>query len=181
MAISALVTKDLIEGLLGPISELVDELHVSVEEKAELKNKIYAKAIELTEKSLDYEKELFSSQAKVILAEATGQSWIQRNWRPLTMLAFVAMFIWNWTGGAWTGTMVNFPEWVGTAFTVGLGGYVAGRSAEKIASTVSLNRDLLKMPGEGQRDLKAWRKLLKSAKTDEERERILELISEATG
>lgn len=159
------ITKDIIAGILGPVSDIIDELHVSVEEKAELKNKIHQQAIQMTTSALEYEQEIFRSKAAIVMAEANGQSWLQRNWRPLTMISFVALFIWNWTGGVWFGHMVDFPDWVGTAFTVGLGGYVAGRSAEKIASTITLNKDLLSVPGE-QKNLEEMRasKILKFMK-----------------
>lgn len=176
---SLLPYKDLIEGLVGPISELIDELHVSVEEKANLKNQIYAKAIQLTETALAYEQNLFKSKADIIIAEAQGASWLQRNWRPVLMLTFGFMLVWNWVVVPLFGaTPIEFPNWVGTLMTAGVGGYIVGRSAEKIATSVSLNQDLLRTPGESQRDLKAWRKMLKAAKTPEERERILDAMAE---
>lgn len=70
--------------------------------------------------------------AKVIMAEAQGESWLQRNWRPLLMLWFAGL-----VGAHWLGyTPPNLPESVVTSLLdivqVGVGGYVVGRSAEKI-------------------------------------------------
>ena len=68
---------------------------------------------------------------KIITAEASGESWLQRNWRPLLMLWFAGL-----VGAHWLGyTPPNLPESVVVNLLdivqVGVGGYVLGRSAEK--------------------------------------------------
>lgn len=70
--------------------------------------------------------------ANIILAEANGESWLQRNWRPLLMLWFAAL-----VGAHWLGfTPPNLPDAVVEKLLdivqVGVGGYVLGRSAEKV-------------------------------------------------
>ena len=67
----------------------------------------------------------------IITAEANGESWLQRNWRPLLMLWFAGL-----VGAHWLGfTPPNLPEAVVLNLLdivqVGVGGYVIGRSAEK--------------------------------------------------
>ena len=67
----------------------------------------------------------------IITAEANGESWLQRNWRPLLMLWFAGL-----VGAHWLGfTPPNLPEAVVMNLLdivqVGVGGYVIGRSAEK--------------------------------------------------
>ena len=69
---------------------------------------------------------------KIITAEATGESWLQRNWRPLLMLWFAGL-----VGAHWLGfTPPNLPEAVVVNLLdivqVGVGGYVLGRTAEKV-------------------------------------------------
>ena len=69
---------------------------------------------------------------KIITAEAQGESWLQRNWRPLLMLWFAGL-----VGAHWLGfTPPNLPESVVINLLdivqVGVGGYVLGRSAEKV-------------------------------------------------
>jgi hypothetical protein len=72
------------------------------------------------------------AQAKIVLAEAQG-SWLQRNWRPLLMVTFAGLVVAHWFGF----TLSNIPESVQNSLLnivmVGVGGYVAGRSAEKVA------------------------------------------------
>ncbi|WP_305790653.1 3TM-type holin [Candidatus Endoriftia persephone] len=78
-------------------------------------------------KVLDYETKLMESQASIIKAETTGQSWLQRSWRPVTMLTFLALVVFDSFG--WLANPLADEAW--TLLQIGLGGYVAGRSAEK--------------------------------------------------
>ena len=70
------------------------------------------------------------------MAEAGGKSWIQRSWRPVTMLTFVGIVLMRWFG-----LTVAVPEAVEvelmSLIKIGLGGYVAGRSIEKVTETAS--------------------------------------------
>ena len=83
-------------------------------------------------KVLDYETKLMDNQAAIIKAEATGQSWLQRNWRPITMLTFLILVVCDSFGIL--AFRLSDEAWV--LLQIGLGGYVAGRSAEKITSQV---------------------------------------------
>lgn len=79
------------------------------------------------------------SQASVIIAEATGQSWLQRNWRPLLMLTFTYIIAHNYiivpilrmfTFGAGIPVLAIPPD-MWDLLKLGIGGYIAGRSIEK--------------------------------------------------
>jgi hypothetical protein len=77
------------------------------------------------------ELERLATQAGIITAEANGESWLQRNWRPVTMLWFAGL-----VGAHWLGyTPPNLGEAQVLALLdivqVGIGGYVVGRSVEK--------------------------------------------------
>ena len=108
--------------------KLVDELHTSDEERLQLQSQIKAVENELLAKVIDYESQLLQSKTAIITAEATGQSWIQRNWRPITMLTFLALVVMDSFG--WLPNPLAKEAWI--LLQIGLGGYVAGRSAEKI-------------------------------------------------
>lgn len=119
-----------ISSIFEPAVKLIDELHTSDEEKLELQRKIKQVENELLTKVIDYESKLLESQTRVITAEATGQSWLQRSWRPITMLTFLVLVVCDSFG------LLTFrlSEDAWTLLQIGLGGYVAGRSAEKITS-----------------------------------------------
>lgn len=77
------------------------------------------------------EAEELRAASSIILAEVQGESWLQRNWRPVLMLWFAAL-----VGGYWFGfTPENLsPEAIEGLFLlvqIGIGGYIVGRSAEK--------------------------------------------------
>ena len=66
--------------------------------------------------------------ARLVAAEAGGQSWLQRNWRLLTMLAFLVLVVADSFG--LLAFRLSAEAW--QLLQIGLGGYVVGRSVEKI-------------------------------------------------
>ncbi len=117
-----------ISDIFKPAAELIDNIHDSGEEMLTLKTELVKIENQLSLKILEYESKLMEAQASVIRAEATGQSWIQRNWRPVTMLTFLVLVVLD-TFGVFH-TELNEKAWL--LLQIGLGGYVVGRSAEKI-------------------------------------------------
>ena len=94
-------------------------------------------ALKLREVEASITQALIQQRGSVVQAEASGESWLQRNWRPMVMLWFAGL-----VGGYWFGfTPDNLSdETVGALFEIvqyGLSGYIIGRSAEKITRTVS--------------------------------------------
>jgi len=67
----------------------------------------------------------------IILAEAQGESWLQRNWRPMMMLWFGALLGLYWFGvlppNLTQGTLDNLFN----LLQLGIGGYIGGRTVEK--------------------------------------------------
>ena len=90
-------------------------------------------------KVMDYEKQLLEAKASIITAEATGASWLQRNWRPITMLTFLILVVFDTFGM----TTFRLAEEAWTLLQIGLGGYVVGRSAEKIIPKIT---EVMKQP-----------------------------------
>lgn len=74
--------------------------------------------------------------AEVVKAEAQSGHWLTANWRPLTMLTFVGLVVARWFG--WTAPGMTEAEYLSIydLIKIGLGGYVVGRSAEKIVPAV---------------------------------------------
>ena len=119
------VIKDLLAGL--------DNLFTSKEEKIKAENVI--KQI-LIEKQL----ELQRMQTEIIVAEAQG-NFIQRSWRPILMLSFGFIVIYVKFAAPLFGLPIPELEiefW--ELLKIGIGGYVVGRSAEKIADKVTITK-----------------------------------------
>lgn len=121
-----------IGGLVKPVTELVDELSTSDEEKGRLKNQLTKIENMFAGKILEYEGKIAQMKADVIMAEAKGESWLQRTWRPITMLTFLALVVMHYLG------LLEFelsPE-MWSLLKIGVGGYIGSRGAEKIVPAV---------------------------------------------
>ena len=81
---------------------------------------------------VEWEQRVMEARAAVLVEEARG-SWLQRSWRPLVMLTFAVIVL--------VGTFVSLPILDDTSrfwdlLEIGLGGYVVGRSGEKMATAI---------------------------------------------
>ena len=121
-----------IADIFAPAAKLIDDLHTSDEEKLTLANKLTTIQNEMHSKVIDYETKILESKTAIITAEANGQSWLQRSWRPITMLTFLALVVCDSFG--WLANPLAPEAW--TLLQIGLGGYVAGRSLEKVVEKV---------------------------------------------
>ena len=116
---------NLIGTIGGKVLDIVDDV---VEDKDAANNLKYQIQKQLNEtKSTELE-----AQAKIVLAEARG-SWLQHNLRALLMVTFTGQVVAQWFGF----TAPDIPESVQNSLLnivmIGVGGYVMGRSAEKVA------------------------------------------------
>lgn len=122
----------LIGQVFEPAAKLIDSIHTSEEERLDAKTRMLESQSALTMKVLDYEAQLMQMQSSVILAEAQGASWLQRNWRPITMLSFLGLVLLDSFG--LLAFRLATEAW--TLLQIGLGGYVVGRSGEKVMSAM---------------------------------------------
>ena len=122
-----------VSGLIAPVTDLVGKFVEDKDKANELRAQMFGVQMQMSEKMMDYEKQLLESQKSVIVAEATGQSWLQRSWRPITMLTFLFLVVADSFG--WLAFRLADQAW--TLLQIGLGGYVTGRSLEKIAPKVT--------------------------------------------
>jgi len=113
--------------LLKPINAVIGKF-TSEKERLEAQAALVRLEVQLSERMLQYETGLMDARSKAIAAEASGRSWLQSNWRPLTMLTFLVLIVADCLG--WLPRAM--PERVWDIVELGLGGYVIGRSAEKV-------------------------------------------------
>lgn len=127
-----------IKGLIGEIGGVIDNVHTSEEERAAAKAKLRALETEATAQILAHAESLFRSQRDVLVAEITGESALQRNWRPLTALVFVFIIFNNYVivpyvsafGGAVP--TLEIPNGMWALLTTMISGYVVSRGVEKV-------------------------------------------------
>lgn len=79
----------------------------------------------------------FSARAGIVTTEAASENWLASSWRPILMLTFGALIVARWFG--WAAPNLSEAEYLKlwSIVELGLGGYVIGRSAEKIAPAVA--------------------------------------------
>jgi hypothetical protein len=75
--------------------------------------------------------------ANIVNTEAQSHSWLASNWRPISMLTFVSLVVARMFG--WTAPGISPVEYdhLWNIVELGFGGYVIGRSAEKIVPQVA--------------------------------------------
>ena len=129
--------------LIGPIFELfkkgLDAVWPDPATKADAQLKLLVQLQSADQAELNAAIAQLQQQAAVVLAEAAGESWLQRNWRPILMLVVVAIVANNYLVAPYLRAMfgaaamptLDLPERLWDLMTLGVGGYVAGRSVEK--------------------------------------------------
>ena len=124
----------------GPLSVIIDRYVSDLELRRKLKAELEQGLLEHLSKSAELQKD-------VILAEINSEHWLTGNWRPLLMLALMGFLIlvglviplidllvghpiayqprWN-----------DLPAGFWDFLAVGMGGYIGGRSLEKITNQI---------------------------------------------
>lgn len=128
---------NLIQSIFKPAVELIDNVHTSQEEKLQHKERLLVTQAAVIDQVLQYEKDSFESRSKIIEAEARSEHWLTAVWRPITMLTFLALCVGDSLG--LLASPLRDEAWM--LLQLGLGGYVVGRSAEKITKSVLSNKD----------------------------------------
>ena len=135
---------------VSTVGKVIDDLVTSDEEKGELKLKFLNQQLDTIREAnkmelakLQADTEYMKAQAENIRAEATSESWIARSWRPTTMLLLIIGILLHQFGlddafaSVFGGHGIS-DEYVDEYFTlvqIGLGGYIVGRSGEKMVKT----------------------------------------------
>jgi len=91
--------------------------------------------------------ELTKQAGSVITAEANSAHWIVAAWRPLTMLTFTAIVANNYIIAPYIlmffdqDVALEMPPELWNLLTIGLGGYIVGRSGEKMVKAHAKGKD----------------------------------------
>jgi hypothetical protein len=121
--------------ILGPLFGIIDQAVPDRDLAAKLKADIQVAVLRIQEKTLE-------SQKDIIVAEAQGESTLQRVWRPSFMILLMVSMVVSVVGGmagygnniasGWNS--INDEAWL--LMQIGLGGYIGGRTIEKTAKSV---------------------------------------------
>ncbi len=126
----------LVSLLAGPLVDVAKQWIAKEADEAELEAKIRSAL-------LDALSRMTAAQAQVLVAELSGESWLQRNWRPIVALTSFAILVWysfavpilvNWFGAPPLQAGTTVQDWMYPIVLTCIGGYIAGRSFEKAAA-----------------------------------------------
>jgi len=126
--------------LIGPISGLISKVLDKAVGDKDLKEKLNAEAMNqlMTQDHSEFEIHL-KEAGSIIRAEANSESWLARNWRPMLMCLFGLIIANNYIIFPYfnmfmpeKAVLLPVPEYLWDLLKLGVGGYVVGRSGEKI-------------------------------------------------
>lgn len=126
----------LLGDLVGGVGSIIDDLHTSDEERLTARRRLVALHTTAVENALEYEAHRLRQGAETVRAEVASQSVLARNWRPAVVLFFAGVVGAHWFG--WTSEGLGEAEVLKLMDIVefSLGGYVVGRTVEKMAPAV---------------------------------------------
>ncbi len=122
---------------IDAVGNAIDKIDKS-DEKLDLQLKYKQLLLDVEGKYLDYEGRLLDAQKEVITTEAKGESMLQRNWRPILMLVCIFIVLNNYVLVPYfqiPSAVLDDHIW--KLIEIGTGGYIAGRSLEKITDKLA--------------------------------------------
>lgn len=91
---------------------------------------------------LEHSSEMDKAASEIVLAEAKSGKNLTSQWRPILMLSITAILINNFLIAPYASAlfgasiMLDMPDALWQLLNIGVGGYVVGRSGEKIANSL---------------------------------------------
>ena len=124
----------------GPLSAIIDAYVADIELRRKLKADLEASLLDHLSKSEEL-------QQTIVLAEIKSDNWLTANWRPILMLVLMGFLVLvglviptlDWIAGhpiPYQPRWNDLPSGFWDFLTVGVGGYIGGRSLEKISGQV---------------------------------------------
>lgn len=117
--------------MLEELQKLISKLRALVEQHVQDKNAKESILEAIKEVDVDSSRRIVNCEAQLMNCKKNTEHahWLTRLWRPITMLSFVLIILLHSFG--WLAiTEIHAEMW--RLIQIGLGGYVVGRSAEKI-------------------------------------------------
>ncbi|WP_025322244.1 3TM-type holin [Deferrisoma camini] len=124
----------MVSALIGSLIPVVGKVIERLVPDKEAQAKAQAEAVRLL---MEQSHEIEQAAAQIIRTEAASKHWLAANWRPLLMLTFGALIVARWMG--WTAPNLSEAEYLKLwdIVELGIGGYVIGRSAEKVLPLIA--------------------------------------------
>ncbi|MFO0467522.1 MAG: 3TM-type holin [bacterium] len=107
------------------LGNLIPDANARAQAEAEIAKQLLASSAELER-----------AAGEIVLAEARSEHRLTASWRPILMLTFGALIVARWLGYSAPGISEAEVLKLWDIVQLGLGGYVIGRSAEKVAPQI---------------------------------------------
>ena len=111
------------------LGKIIEKIIPDPDKAAEAKN-------QLVDLAVKGELDELAERAGVIKAEAQGDSWLQRSWRPIVMLIFTGLIVARWLGWSAPDLSEAVELKLFSIVQLGIGGYIASRGIEKVADKI---------------------------------------------
>ena len=115
----------------------IDPITAALDVGQTIIDKIWPDAGELERSKVQMALAIFAGQADIVKAEAQSEHWLTACWRPILMLTFGGLIVARWLG--FSAPNISDAEvlklW--NIVELGLGGYVIGRSVEKVMPAIA--------------------------------------------
>lgn len=122
-----------VKEITDSVGNIIDNISTTDSEKADAK-------VQISQVVLNSLSALYNAQKDVIVAESNG-NWLQRSWRPLLMITFAVLLVCRWFGLTASVSQEVELELM-QILKFGIGGYVVGRSTEKVVEKIVQNIDI---------------------------------------
>lgn len=116
--------------VLPALTQVIDRLFPDAEARAKAQLEVQAALVA-------QEAELQRAVIDVVKAEAQSEHWLTASWRPILMLTFGSIIVARFLGFTAPGISEGELVRLWSILEIGIGGYVIGRSAEKIVPRVA--------------------------------------------
>lgn len=115
----------------------LDPITAALEAGTKLIDKFFPDAGEEQKAKMNAMMTEFTARAQIVMAEAQSSNWLAAAWRPILMLTFGGLIVARWFG--WAAPNLSEAEYLKLwdIVELGLGGYVIGRSVEKVAPAIA--------------------------------------------
>jgi len=130
---------DAVGGLVKGVFSGIDSIHTSEEEKLAAKAIILTAEADFRVRMATLSTEIVKAQADVIKAEINSKHMLAAIWRPILMLSFGFVILYSVIAPSLGAPLVDLsgiPERFWSLMTVGIGGYVGGRTIEKVTPAI---------------------------------------------
>ena len=145
-----------VKGVMDSLDGLITSKEERMEQDnklAEIRNNLAEIQKDIYEKAADVETQLINAKSTALQGEINGNR-LQRNWRPILMICFGGIIIYQYflvhlinviltafhvefQGSPLFIPEFNLPDRFWSLLEIGVGGYVVGRSLEKVAPNVT--------------------------------------------